>query len=440
MALGGVFMYDTDGNIGSSQLVETEQVSGLIFDISGQAEIWTGAPGSTLKDKLQGKVIEINSMADLKELGLVKAVEGKESEAFLFGIPYYHIERYFQIVGEYGRLFIMFADCKSNWDAINQMQTAANGIINQIGIWTEKPLWNKGDGTGGTYTVELVGELNSKAKELSDANTPVSILLTANAATVKTDSGTEKKVDLSKIPTCKLQSRYVSIILGQELSTAVTKMHYANKTTGCPVGCIGAVLGLTALAFVSDSIAWVQRYNLASLIPDIEFGFGDLTESSSNYTSTLKYSAVNKVQLDTLDDKGYMFLCKYPGIEGGVFVSRDQTCADETSDYRTIARNRTIHKSRRSVRKALLPYVHSPLKVDPSTGMLSSAKITEFSNIVSDILKTMQDADEISGYSVNIDKNQNVLKNDSLIIKYSIIPIGVASRIEVYEGLALTNK
>lgn len=89
---------------------------------------------------------------------------------------------------------------------------------------------------------------------------------------------------------------------------------------------------------------------------------------------------------------------------------------------------------------ALLPYVNSPLKVDPSTGYLSSAKITMFQNIVSDILTTMQNNEEISGFSVTIDKNQNVLKNDTLIIKYSLVPVGVASRIEVVEGLALTNK
>lgn len=120
------------------------------------------------------------------------------------------------------------------------------------------------------------------------------------------------------------------------------------------------------------------------------------------------------------------------------FFSKDQTCSN--GDYRTVARNRTIHKSRRAVRNALLPYVNSPLKVDPSTGYLSSAKITMFQNIVSDILTTMQTNEEISGFSVTIDKNQNVLKNDTLIIKYSLVPVGVASRIEVVEGLALTNK
>ena len=43
-------------------------------------------------------------------------------------------------------------------------------------------------------------------------------------------------------------------------------------------------------------------------------------------------------------------------------------------------------------------------------------------------------------YAVTIDKTQNVLKNDTLIIKFSIVPVGEANEIDVVEGLALTNK
>ena len=41
----------------------------------------------------------------------------------------------------YGKLYVMFADCSSNWDAIEIMQRASGGTISQLGIWTEQPLW-----------------------------------------------------------------------------------------------------------------------------------------------------------------------------------------------------------------------------------------------------------------------------------------------------------
>ena len=74
MALGGVFMSDTDGNIGTSSTTSTEKVTGLLFDISKQAKFFEEGAGLAVKDKLQGNVIEINSMDDLKELGITALV------------------------------------------------------------------------------------------------------------------------------------------------------------------------------------------------------------------------------------------------------------------------------------------------------------------------------------------------------------------------------
>ena len=437
MALGGVFMSDTDGNIGTSSTTSTEKVTGLLFDISKQAKFFEEGAGLAVKDKLQGNVIEINSMDDLKELGIT-AYSGDTEKDLLFGIPYYHINHFFGIQGSTGRLFIMFADCGVDWNAIEQMQRAAHGMINQLGVWTEQSLWKQTDPEAETYSIDLVTDLQSKAASLADENAPLSILLCANSAVIATDEESVKKVELGKIPTCVINARFVSVLLGQGLDADVSAMQLANQNL-TPIGNIGAALGCIASASVQESFAWVNKFNLIGYFPDIEMGFGDVTlNSESKLTSTLKYSSLNKIQLDDLDDKGYIFLCKYSGLESGVFFSKDQTCSN--GDYRTVARNRTIHKSRRTVRNALLPYVNSPLKVDPSTGYLSSAKITMFQNIVSDILTTMQNNEEISGFSVTIDKNQNVLKNDTLIIKYSLVPVGVASRIEVVEGLALTNK
>lgn len=436
MALGGVFMSDTDGNIGTSSTTSTEKVTGLLFDISKQSNFFTSGPGVAVKDKLDGTVVEVNSMSDLKELGIT-AYSGDNTKDLLFGIPYYHINHFFSIQGDTGRLYIMFADCSTDWSAIDQMQRAAHGMISQLGVWTEQSLWKQTDSAAEYYSINLVTELNSKAASLAEENAPLSILLSANSAVVGTTDTDIKTIELSKIPTCVVGARFVSVLIGQGLDSDVSAMQLANSNS-TPVGTIGAALGCIALAGVQESFAWVNKFNLVGYFPDIEMGFGDVNKTANKFNSTLKYSSLNKLQLDDLDDKGYVFLCKYSGLESGVYFSKDQTCSD--GDYRTVARNRAINKSRRAVRNALLPYVNSPLKVDPSTGYLSTAKITMFQNIVTDILSTMQTNEEISGYSVSISKTQNVLKTDTLTITYSIVPVGVATRIEVTEGLALTNK
>jgi len=200
------------------------------------------------------------------------------------------------------------------------------------------------------------------------------------------------------------------------------------------------MMGAIARANVQESVAWVKQFNLfADDFQEIELGFGDTNIGADDeFVSLNAYESLSLALLDELDDKGYIFPIKYAGRENGIYISRDQTCSH--GDFRTIARNRTINKSRRQVRDALLPYVNSPLMVNPSTGYLAASKITAFETLIGDILAKMQAAQEIAGYAVTIDEKQNVLVDDTLRIGYVIVPVGVATQIYVEEGLSLTAK
>lgn len=435
MSLGGVFMTDTDGNIGREISSLTEKVCGLLFDVSAQSDIWNTGVGATLKESLKDTVIEINSLEDADKLGLTP-YSGEANKDFLHGIPYYHIKHFFTLVGGSGRLFIMFADCSQNWNALVDMQKASNGIISQFGVWTEKSLWKKMDEASSQYSIALVGDLQSVAEDMANNyNAPASMVLCANSAQIETGSGKQDTVVWSEIPTCVINARYVTVLLGQGMDSEVSKMQMAldSKT---PVGTVGAALGCLARAAVSESIGWVEQFDLISYFPDIEFGFGDVSIADGQLKSTTKYSSLSSSQLDTLEELGYVFLVKYAGLEGHVYFSGDTTCSN--GDYRTLSRNRTINKSRRLVRTALLPYVNSPIRVDPNTGQLSSAQITMFSNLIRDMLTGMQNAGEISGFSGPvIPATQNILQNDTLLVQYQLIPVGTAKYIKVTEGLTL---
>lgn len=436
MALGDVYMKDIDGNLGSKAAPSVDKVSGFLFDISKQKTFFTSGAGAKVKDKLQGNVIALYSLKDAEEAGITPYTG---TDDLLFGIPHYHLKHYFDIAGGVSNspIYVMFADCGQNWDAVEQLQRAANGSINQMAVWTEQSLWKQTDPSANTYSINIVGDLNAKALKLSKENTPLSILLSANTAVISTNSDDLKKVQLSKIPSCKVDARYVSVFISQALDKSVSTMQLANEVS-TPVGCVGAALGCTAAAEVQESIGWVSKFNVVTQFPDVEFGFGDVNKTGNKFNSTIFYSSVALAQLEDLDNKGYIFLRKYAGLDSGVFFSKDQTSSDK--DYRTIARNRTLHKSRRAVRRALLPYVNSPLKVDPSSGKLSALTISNFSGVVGGVLGEMKTRGEISDYKVTINPDQNVLVNDTLIISYNIIPIGTANTIEVSEGLALTNK
>ena len=440
MALGGVFLTDTDGNIGVETSNLSEKVCGLLFDISAQTGFWTSGPGQAVAPIFQNSVVEFNTLSEAVEAGIAEYSELTDENAanyLLNGIAYYHIKQYFEAVGGSGRLFVMFADCSNNWNALVEMQAAARNSIGQIGVWTEQSIWKQVSESDASYQFTLINELNTVASTLANEYyAPVSILLCPNAAKVKTASGTSDVVTWSKIPNIVQDARYVSVLLSQAIDANVQVMQ-RTLTSKTPVGTIGVALAELTKGNVAESIGWVQQHNVAAYFQDIEFGFGDVS-GDTELASTTKYASLSRAQLDELDDKGYIFLVRYAGLENGVYFSGDQTCSNK--DYRTIARNRVMNKSRRNVRTALLPYVNSPIKVDPATGQLSAAQITIFTNLVTTVLQAMVSAEEISGIGVvEVPANQNILKNDRLMLKYSMIPIGSAKAIEVTEGFALNQ-
>lgn len=453
MALGNVFMTDTDGNIPVLTDNTIEKVCGLVFDISGQPDFWTTGAGTRIADTWRDKVIEVNNLNEAVEAGIT-AYTGETEEVtvnvggadttttvskdLLYGIPHYHISQFFKIAGGSARLFVMFADCSTSWDPIIEMQRAAGGTIFQIGVWTEQRLWNKPDDSASTYTTDLVTDLNQIAQELADDYfAPTSILLCANTSKVKIGNTVSDTIALNQIPSCVKDARYVSVFLSQSMEDKVRAMQ-ASLTSTTPVGVVGLALGALVMAGVGESIGWVQQFDVMNYVPVIEMGFGDSTIDQERLKNSSSYSSLTKNQLNKLEEAGYVFLRTFEGLEGHVYFANDHTCS--AKDFCTIARNRAINKSRRLIRMALLPYVNSPIKVDPSSGNLSSAQVTVFKNIITDILTEMTSAEEISGIgSVEVPADQNILVTKKLVLSYSIIPMGCAESIEVTEGLAVSQ-
>lgn len=146
--LGNVYIKDTDGNIPYSGATGNEKVTGLLFDVSLQPELFTAGYGKNNENNVKlNDVLYITSRKSaVKDFGIIERVKATEDEEsnmnFFHGIPYYHISEFFRMSGNIdgnGRLYVMFADCSAGWDAVDIMQRAAGGTINQLGIWTEQP-------------------------------------------------------------------------------------------------------------------------------------------------------------------------------------------------------------------------------------------------------------------------------------------------------------
>ena len=447
--LGGVFTTDIDGNLASSSYVSTENVCGLVFDtkVVGGLDVALGTDNTAAKSFANGNVVELNTLKDCEEIGLDDTVMG--------GLPYYHIKHFFKLVGANARLFVSFMDSSTDteFEAIEQMQLASGGIIYQIGVWTGEAIATV---SGSTYTIQednLISKLQSVTETLGgkigttnyEGNSPINIILNApivNAATC----------DYKKLPDLTIcAAPKVSVILGQSTSDACHAVQLAVNNLGASstyavVGNIGAALACLAVAPANESIAHVASFNLSAIMTDAELGFGNLTQSEKQWGADVSFTKIKTIgyvkRNKYLHQKGYIFLTNYDGLENSIFFSSDQTLT--TGDYRTIARCRVMHKSRRVVRRTLLPYVNSNVEVDTSTGQISASDISTFQNLVlnaldANMVEPGTSVPQISGRSCVIDEAQNILENDQLLINYALIPLGTTSVISVTEGFSATE-
>lgn len=98
------------------------------------------------------------------------------------------------------------------------------------------------DVSSATYSIQLIGNLQSTAENLAtNYNAPANIFLCANTAKVATTTTAQNAVLLSKIATCIVNARYVSVFLGQDVNEKVTAMQTLWRVA-TPVGVVGMAL------------------------------------------------------------------------------------------------------------------------------------------------------------------------------------------------------
>ena len=209
---GGVFMTNVDGYT-ANNAVPAENIGGLLFDIGQRENPFTGF--NTANTNFGNRqVVEINSLEDAVTLGI-------EKDGLMNGVPYYHIEKFFALAGNGQRLFVMFADCSSNFDAIEDLQVAAKGLCFQIGFWTERELFTKSGNdlllatwVANVQTVaeKLGGRIKKQGQNYVnyDGNAQVSILINANPGRITDGQDATVAIDLSKLPNAIGEMPYVS--------------------------------------------------------------------------------------------------------------------------------------------------------------------------------------------------------------------------------------
>lgn len=315
---------------------------------------------------------------------------------------HYHISEYFRIQPK-GELYVGLYEEEATYTfaAITLMQNYASGAIKQIGVF-EKNV---------AFSTAQLSALQGIANANEAVYKPLQIILNAEI------SGTASVASLVDLSTSTAPN--VSVTIAQD---GANDGYYIYKATGKSVGTVGCMLGAVALAKVSESIAWVSKFNMAlsTELDTIAFSNGQV------------YTALADSQFESLNNYSYTFLRKLVGITGS-YWSDSKTCVTPTSDYSTIENNRVYQKITRVVRANMLPALSSPLKVN-ADGTLSTATIGYFETLANNPLVQMEADDELSAHKIIINPAQDVLATSTLELTLQNVPLGVARIIKVNVG------
>lgn len=211
-----------------------------------------------------------------------------------------------------------------------------------------------------------------------------------------------------------LNATKVSVVIGQDFLYAKTKTENAQKYAD-----VGTFLGVCAKAKVHQNIGNNELFNLT-----------DATKEAWVSPAISSHKANTEVfeELQTLEDKGYLFGVTYAGM-AGVRINNDHTCAeiiidaDRSMNEHTIAYSRVIDKATRSLRTAYLPKVKTDWELTEK-GKMRPATIAALEDIGDKIFEQMLSNGEISYGKTAIDPESDLLVEKLLKVSFVIIPKG----------------
>lgn len=318
---------------------------------------------------------------------------------------HYHISEYFRIQPQ-GKVWVGFYPVPSSYTFVemNDLQTFAQGEIRQILVYNDVA----------RTAANILSDCTAlqAAQNIQEAlKMPYEVLYAAGAS-----YNISGLLNLSTLTAYK-----ASVIISQDAGGLGA---WLFLTTGKGITNGGACLGAVSLAKVSESIAWVERFNISNGVECDTIGFvtGQSWVSQSENT------------LNQLNSYRYIFLRKLVGASGSYF-NDTHTAVSVSSDYAYIENNRTIDKVARLSYSALLPQLNAPLTLN-ADGTLTNTTIAAFSGLLITAINDMVRNSELSAFLVTIDPTQNVLATSTIVIRVQLVINGVARNIIVNIGFS----
>lgn len=364
-------------------------------------------PVAANNDGLSGLVCYIPAtdipavMTEVKKISTLEEAEAlgfSDDKQTYKGVIYYHLREAFRLNPSLVVYLGVYSNENIDYSKIKEVTNVAKGELRQVVVFDP--------------TTELVKttvtSLQQEATSLESDDKPLSIVYCPKVS------------DCQRIPDIATDGyRNVSVSVGEDLDSDSIAEDYRGEDL--VVTMAGVILGILSLAKVSESIAWVKKFNTG-------MGVAGLVDGT-------KYINMTKTQISDLEAKRVLFAKTYVGYDG-VYMNDSYTMDIAKSDYNAIERMRTMDKAARGVRAYLLPYVAGNVEIDASTGQIAKDSIEVMKNEGNRFLEQMERDGELSGCSVEIDSNQNVLATSTIKVVIQNVPMGVSRNISIEMGYA----
>ena len=376
-------------NVGTSglgrQAANNDKISGFL---TFNATLPSGFSSSN-------RVQKVNSLAEAVALGVTNTAN--------FLVEYYHISEFFRMNPE-GSLWIGWFAVPGTYTfaEIATMQVTALGEIRQMGVFASGRTWNSADVT----TIQAIID------GMDDGYKQFSVLFAPDFSGITPVTGWAGVTDLRTLNARKVTPVISESGSGQGLVLSTAKAYSITS--------LGNALGCVSKAGVEESIGNPNRFPLSDGIEmeTLALANGDLL------------SAISSGTLGSLVDKGYLIARKYVPDITGSYYERCGTAVPLTNDFAFLELNRATDKFIRGVRTSLTPFLQGTIAVN-ADGTLSNDSIGFYKDKAQRVIDDMVANGELSAGAAFINPTQNVLSTSKLIISAQLIPIGIASEIDI---------
>ncbi len=398
------------GATGGSVLASGDSTSGLVVSVpSGVPEIgylFYKAKSATSIDAIE------------QSYGITKEVDTTHGIAL-----HRHFSEFFRLADAGTQLhFMLVPQEKSMSDICNEfaknLLVEADGNIRQLGI-AVNPVY----GTEADFTIldgiplevhEAVSRAQGMADWAYENQMPCQVFLEGYGF----DGDASSALNLRAIE--NVSAPKVSVFIGQDNAYAdIISINHANRYAD-----VGTLLGVASKAKVNQNVGNNELFNISGngswLVPGL---------SSKVRIKDVFYD------LQTLENKGYLFGKTYTGLSG-VRINNDHTCVeiiidtDGTINEHTIAYGRVLDKAVRLLNTVYLSKVKSDWVLDRKTGKLAPASVATLEHFGDTVFNKMLARQEITYGKTTVDKNSDLLGEKVLKISFKLIPRGTINEIK----------